>query len=185
MRTRAVFLLPLALSLLATSAGCKSREEKIKAAEETGRDLTEQKAGLLKGVGDGLQGEGKKASEALTKGASNVVKSGLQGAEKGFVELTPTLSEQLTSVGVKAERASMPLASEIADAAQRKRTLKVYLVLDKPFAGDITCIARDSENREVGRTKMAIKEDATGKNFLFKFDDPLVDLNLATQIELR
>jgi hypothetical protein len=186
MRTRSTLLVTLALYLLATSMACqKSREEMIQEAEAQGRDMTEKKAGILKGVGDGLQGEGKKASESVAKGASGVVKSGLQGAEKGFVELSATVAESLTGAGVKVERASIPTPSEIPDADKRKRTVKVYMVLDKPYAGDITLVARDSDGKELGRTKLAVKEEATGKNFLFTFDDPLVDLNLATHIELR
>ncbi|EYF05703.1 hypothetical protein [Chondromyces apiculatus] len=179
-------LLPLALVLLASSTGCKkTREQIIQEAEEKGREMTEEKAGIVKGVGDGLQGEGKKAGESVAKGATGVVKAGFQGAKQGIVELAPTISEQLTAAGVKIERASMPLAEEVPDAAKRKRSVKVYLILDKPFAGDITLIARDSGSKELGRTKMAVKEEATGKNFLFTFDDPLVALDLATSIELR
>lgn len=185
MRTQAL-LITVALGILLASPGCKkSREEMIQEAENQGRDLTEKKAGIVKGIGDGLQGEGKKASESVAKGASGVLKSGMQGAKEGFLELTLTASEQLTAAGIKAERASMPLEAEVPDAEKRKRSIKIYLVLDKPYTGDVTLIARDSANKELGRTKLAVKEEATGKNFLFTFDDPLVDLSLATSAELR
>jgi len=186
MRTQAL-VITVALGVLAASPGCKkTREEMIQEAEDKGRELTEKKAGIVKGVGDGLQGEGKKASESVAKGASGVLKSGMQGAKAGFVELSVTASEQLASAGIKVERASIVNDPKETDPGKRNRLVTAYLVLDKPFKGKITMIAKDSAGKELGRAKADVDEDeATGKNFLFAFLDPFADLELATQVELR
>jgi hypothetical protein len=168
------------LSLLTTAAafGCKTKEEILKAAEDKGQTLTETKARLVKGVGEGLQGEGKTAGEALAKGSAQVVRGVEEGAVEGFSAIPVAVSEALTTNGMKAERAA------IHRVDPKMPQIKVYLVLDKAYKGPLTLIAKSKEGKEVGRSKLEIDEQDTGKYFLFAFD-PLVDLSLASALELR
>jgi hypothetical protein len=165
------------LVVLATFA-CKSREEALNEAQEQGKFLAEKKARLVKGVGEALEGEGKAASEQLAKGSAQVVRGAESGVVEGFSAIPIATSESLTTIGLKAERAA------IHRDDPKTPQIKVYLVLDKAHKGDLTLIARNASQSEVGRSRISIDEPDTGKYFLFPFD-PLVDLSLASTLELR
>lgn len=168
----------LGLSALALLSACKSKEEVLKHAEEQGQLLAEKKARLVKGVGEGLQTEGKAAGEEVAKGAAVVARGIAQGATEGFNNLPLTITPELGAAGMKAERAAV--LREDAKTPQ----VKVYLVLDKPFKGELTLITRSKEGSEVGRSKLAVDEPATGKWVVFSFDK-LVDLETVTAVELK
>lgn len=61
-----------ALATLSLSA-CKSREEKLKAAEDEGNLLVATKAKLLKGAADAVKKEGKEAAESLAEGTETLI----------------------------------------------------------------------------------------------------------------
>lgn len=177
--TRTRFLLrAIAGALLVGTIACKSKEEVLKAAEEKGQLIAEKKARLVKGIGEGLQNEGKAASEALAKGSAQVIRGGASGAVEGFSNLPISVAEVLTMAGVRAERAAIHRDDPKVPA------VKVYLVLDKPYKGDLTLLASTQQGSEVGRSKISVDEQATGKYLVFSFD-PLVDLSIATHLELR
>jgi hypothetical protein len=159
-------------------AGCKTKEEILQAAEQKGQDMTEAKARVVKGVGEALEGEGKVAGEALAKGSAQVVRGIEGGATEGFAAVPITVAAELGAVGLKAERAALHRDDP------KTPQIKVYLVLDKPYKGKLTLVAKSKEGKEVGRSKLEIDEQDTGKYFLFAFD-PLVDLSLASSLELR
>lgn len=165
---------------------CKSKEEILNAAEAEGQLLAEKKARLAKGVGEGLQGEGKSASESVLKGVAQVVRGGVSGAVEGATDLPISAGPALTEAGLKAERAAIfedTPAGE--DAGARRHSIKVYLIFDKPFAGALNLIGRDTQGREAGRAKVEVAEkEPTGKYVVFAFD-PLVDLSTMAQLELR
>jgi hypothetical protein len=168
----------IALASVVLLTQCKSKEEILKAAEEKGEIMVEKQARLVKGIGQGLQNEGKTAGEQLAKGSAEVLRGVESGAVDGFSSMPISVSESLSGAGIKAERAA--LHREDPKSPQ----VKVYLVLDKPYKGDVTLLARSKDGKEVGRSKVAVDEPETGKYVLFPFD-PLVDLSIAASLELR
>lgn len=185
MNARVSLALVLTPVLVLAPLSCKSKEEALQAAEEKARFLAEEKARLVKGVGEGLEKEGKIAGEQLAKGAAQVVRGVEGGAVEGISALPISVAEALGAAGLKAERAALHREeARGAGHASPVPQVKVYLVLDKPYKGELTLVARSKEGKEVGRSKLAIDEQATGKYVLFSFD-PLVDLSIASDVELR
>ena len=155
---------------------CKSREERLQAAEDKGDLLVSEKARLVKGIGNGLDTEGSAASESLLKGAAKVIKSAGKGAVEGWTEVPLALDGTLTSKGMKVERIGLLTASN---------QVKAYLITEKAMEADLTMFLRDKEGRESGRSKLHFKEeDAVGKYVLFNFD-PLTDWTLVASAELK
>lgn len=184
MRTIASGLTLVVLGATLSLAACKTREEQLQAAENDGQFLAAKKSKLVEGIGKGLQVEGKKAGESLLKGATGVLKAGLKGAEEGLFALPVLATEELSQAGLKVERASMH-KEKGDDGEERYRAVKVYVVFDKPYKGELTLLARDDDDKELGRAKATVDEPkATGKHVVFAFDS-LVDLNLATKVALQ
>ena len=153
---------------------CKSREEKLKAAEEAGDLAVSEKARVVKGMGNALDKEGTGAGESIGKGAAKVLKSIGGGTMDGFNELTIETAPALTTAGLKAERAN------IAALDGKQNQVKVYVIFDKPFKGDLTLVLRDKANREAGRSKISVDEQVTGKYVLFPFDPMTEWMGVAT-----
>jgi hypothetical protein len=171
-------VLSLAALFAFALSGCKSKEEILQAAEEKGQLVTEKNARLVKGVGEALEGEGKVAGEQLAKGTAQVVRGIEQGVVDGASTIPITVLEGTGGGTLKAERAA------IHRDDPKTPQIKVYLVLDKPYKGPLTLLAKSKDGKEVGRSKLEIDEQDTGKYFLFAFD-PLVDLSLAATLELK
>ncbi len=171
-------LLVVAVAFTLSGCCCKSREEKLKAAEEAGDFAVSEKARLIKGAGNALDKEGTIAGESVARGAAKVLKSVGGGAMDGFNELTITTSPTLAGVGVKAERAG------IAAVDGKANQVKVYVVFDKAYKGDLQLILRDKNNREAGRSKISVEEPETGKYVLFPFD-PLTEWMGVVATELK
>lgn len=157
-------LLVVTVAFALSGCCCKSKEEKLKAAEEAGDLAVSEKARVLKGMGNALDKEGAGAGESLAKGAARVVKSMGGGAMEGFNELTIRTSDALKASGLKAERAG------IAAIDGKQNQVKVYVIFDKPFKGDLQLILRDKNDHEAGRSKITVDEPETGKYVLFPFD---------------
>src|SRR5262245_15529315 len=136
------------LAALIFGSGCKTKEEILQAAEEKGKDMAEAKARVVKGVGEALEGEGKTAGESLAKGSAQVVRGIEGGATEGFGALPITVSSELGGAGMKAERAA------IHRDDPKTPQVKVYLVLDKPYKGKLTLLAKSKDDKEVGRSKL-------------------------------
>src|SRR5687767_3980509 len=94
-------------SLFISALGCQTKEEILKKAEEQGQLVTEKKARLIKGIGEGLEKEGKAAGEQLAKGSAQVVRGVESGAVEGFSAMPIMIAESLVTAGVKAERAAI------------------------------------------------------------------------------
>src|SRR5688572_4300675 len=162
MYTRSSIACALMAAAFLTTA-CKSKEEALKAAEDEAQFMAEKKARLVKGVGQALEGEGKAAAETLAKGSAQVVRGVESGAVEGFSDVPIAVSANLASAGVKGERAAL-----LRDDPKKPK-VKVYLVLDKPYKGDLTLIGRTADDKEVGRSKISIDEPDTGKYVVFEF----------------
>lgn len=171
-------LLILSVAFALSGCCCKSKEEKLKAAEEAGDFAISEKARLLKGAGNALDKEGTVAGESVAKGAARVLKSVGGGAMDGFNELNITTSAALTTAGLKAERAG------IAAVDGKANQVKVYVIFDKAFKGDLQLVLRDKNNKEAGRSKVAVDEQETGKYVLFPFD-PMTEWMGVTSSELK
>src|SRR5688572_9893407 len=171
-------LLIIATAFALSGCCCKSREEKLKAAEEAGDFAISEKARLIKGAGNALDKEGTVAGESVAKGAARVLKSVGGGAMDGFNELNIKTSAGLTGVGLKAERAG------IAAVDGKANQVKVYVIFDKPYKGDLQLILRDKNDREAGRSKVTVDEPETGKYVLFAFD-PMTEWMGVTSSELK
>ncbi|MDP1915881.1 MAG: hypothetical protein Q8L14_06535 [Myxococcales bacterium] len=148
-----------------TSVGCKSREEKLQAAEDEGNLLVATKAKLLKGAADAVKKEGKEAAEALAEGGGEVVKGIGTGIEKGLKEVKLTPHESLAIGGLSATRATR---GEDGTAAH---TVTVYMTFEKAWTGAVELRAYDSADREVGRAKVELDEKESGAHYVdFVFD---------------
>lgn len=174
----ALLLILLILSfVLAPLAGCKSKEELLKAAEEEGRLLAEKKARMAKGVGEALKDEGAAAAEALGEGTGKVLDGVGRGLEKGLEAVEISTSDALLESKLHAERAGRHREGDAP-------AIKVYVVLEAPFKGTLSLVGRDGEGKEVGRSKVDLDEaSATGKYVVFTFDK-LTDLTQAKRFEL-
>ena len=62
--------------------------------------------------------------------------------------------------------------------------VKVYLVFDKAYKGDLQLILRDKNNKEAGRSKISVDEQETGKYMLFPFD-PMTEWMGVSATELK
>ena len=172
-------LLIIAFTAVSLSACCcKSREEKLNAAEDDGNLIVATRARLLKGVGEAVKKEGKEAAETLAEGGGEVVKGLGQGIEKGLMEVKFKPHESVASNGLGVTRTAR---GEQGTAAH---TITAYVTFEKGFAGTLEMRAYDSENREVGRAKLDTDEKEGARYMDFTFDER-TPLMTAGHVELR
>jgi len=161
-----LFLLPL--------GACKSREEKLKAAEEKGRDLVDTKARVAKGVGESLQTEGKAGAEAVSKGVGEVVKGVSKGFDASLQSVTVKVAAELGARGVQVTRAN-----------RKTQTISAYIITDQAFSGTLTLRALDDKGVEVGRAKTSYKATASDAAYAdFAFDER-TPMSAVQNFELR
>ncbi len=159
--------------------GCKSREEKLQAAEDQGNLLAASKARLVKGVGEALKNEGKEAAQSVTEGSGEVVKAVGAGFDKSMSQVKLAVHQELPPKGLGATRAARQ------DAAAARHSVTVYVTVDKPYKGPIELRAYDAANMEIGRAKVELDEkESTAKYVDFQFD-PRTPLLTADHFELR
>ncbi len=169
---------PLML-LLVGGCTCKSREEKLKEAEDKGNLLAATKAKVVKGVGDALKNEGKQAAESVSEGTGEVVKGLGKGLEKSLNEVKLAVASELGGKGINATRASRE------PSGAKQHVVSVYVVLDKPYAGPLELRAYGADKKEIGRAKVQVDEkEATARYVDFEFD-PRTPLLTADHFELR
>lgn len=167
----------LVFTCLAT--GCKSREEKLQAAEEQGNLLAATKARVVKGVGEALKTDGKEAAQSVTEGSGEVVKAVGAGFDKSLSQVKLAVHQELQPKGVGATRAARQ------DAAAARHSVSVYVTVDKPYSGPLELRAYDAANLEIGRAKVELNEkESTAKYVDFQFD-PRTPLLTADHFELR
>ncbi|HEX8704647.1 MAG TPA: hypothetical protein VF815_37790 [Myxococcaceae bacterium] len=159
--------------------GCKSREEKLQAAEDQGNLLAASKARLVKGVGEALKNEGKEAAQTVTEGSGEVVKAVGAGFDKSMNQVKLAVHQELSPKGVSGTRASR------AETAATQHSVSVYVTVDKPYTGPLELRAYDAANMEIGRAKVNLDEkESTAKYVDFQFD-PRTPLMTADHFELR
>jgi hypothetical protein len=167
------------LLLVVTLASCKSKEEKLQAAEDTGNTLAATKARLVKGVGEALQKEGKEAAEKVTQGVGEVVKGVGSGVEKGLLEVKLDVQKELGPKGLSATRATR------GDQGASAHAVSIYLVLEKPLKTSLELRAFDEQDREVGRTQVALDEAKSTARYVDFAFDPRTPLLTVKRFELR
>jgi hypothetical protein len=162
-----------------TLCACKSREEKLQAAENEGNLLVATKAKLLKGAAEAVKKEGKEAAETLAESTGEVVKGLGAGIEKGYKEVKLEAHESLAPQGLTVTRAAR---GEEGTAAN---TITVYMSFEKAWSGTVELRAYDVAGREVGRAKTELAEKASNARYVdFRFD-PRTPLLTATKFDVR
>ncbi|MDY7229281.1 hypothetical protein [Hyalangium rubrum] len=159
--------------------GCKSREEKLQAAEDQGNMLVSTKARIVKGVGEALKTEGKEAAQVVTEGSGEVVKAVGVGFDKGISQVKLAVHQELGPKGLGATRATR------AEAAAARHSITVYVTMDQAYTGPLELRAYDAANLEIGRSKVQMDEkSSTAKYVDFEFD-PRTPLLTVDHFELR
>lgn len=169
----------VAVAVLASGCLCKSREEKLQAAEEEGNLLAATKAKLIKGVGEAVKKEGKEAAETVVEGTGEVVKGIGQGLEKGLMAVKVKADESLATHGVAVTRAAR---GEQGTAAH---TVTAYVTFEKAFKGTLELRAYDATDAEVGRAKVEVDEKESGAHYVDFTFDPRTPLLTAPYTQLR
>lgn len=146
-------------------AGCKSREEQLKAAEDEGNLLVAKKAKLLEGGGEALKKEGKAAAEKLAEGGGEVFKGLGKGFDKSLTEVKLEVVPELAPKGLGATRAARRESG-------KTNVVTVYVTMEKAYTGPLELRAFDSEDKEVGRAKAEVDAKEGGAQYLdFEFDE--------------
>jgi hypothetical protein len=173
--------LPVLLAVAVSTSGClcRSREEKLKAAEEEGNLLVATKAKLLKGVGEAVKKEGKEAAEVVAEGTGEVVKGLGSGFEKSLKTVTVKADASLAPAGIAATRAAR---GEDGTAAH---TVTAYITFDKAFTGTLELRAYDAAEAEVGRVKVDVDEKESGAHYVDFTFDARTPLMSAPYVQLR
>lgn len=170
-------VMAVALAAGLALAGCKSREEILRAAEEKAKLEAEKKAHAAKGIGEALSGAGQEASEALGKGLGDVLKGAERGLRKSDL-LDVRVAEDVALLGLKVERGER----NCEDA--RKQVVQLYLVYDRPMTQPLELRAFDGAGKELGRSRATLKDAAAGASYLdFGFDER-APLSVARHVEL-
>ncbi len=150
--------------VLVTAISCRSREERNRLAEEKAQAQTEEKASMVKGVGEGLKNTGKKASESLAEGIGELYNGANEGFDKSLVKKDIRVcdsSKEWITVSRTEQQAS----------DTTNKNVSVYLVFEKDCKGKLLLKAYDSGANEVGRSTMEINEKADNAHYVnFAFD---------------
>lgn len=162
-----------------TVFSCKSREEKLKAAEDEGNLLVATKAKLIKGAAEAVKKEGKEAAEVLAEGTGEVVKGIGTGIEKGLKEVKLTATDTLAPLGLTATRATR------GEDGTRAHTVTVYMTFEKAWAGAVELRAYDTSDREVGRVKVDLDEKEANAHYVDFVFDPRTPLLTAGHFDVR
>ncbi len=158
--------------------GCKSREEKLQAAEEKGNLLTATKAKMVKGVGEALKHEGREAAEAVSEGTGEVVKALGAGFDKSLEQVKLTVSAPVAAKGISVTRAAR------SDSG-KTHAVSAYVKAEAAFTGPLELRAFDRDNQEIGRTRIEFDEKTPTARYVdFEFD-PRTPLLTADHFELH
>ena len=161
---RALAATSLALLML---AGCgKSREEELEAERSKGAEMVEDKAAMVKGVGQALQDDGKKAVAELSTGLGKMVSGVAEGVDRAK-EVAITADASATGLSLQTARAVMELGE-----SQGQNVLKAYVQCAKAAAGQLHLRAFDADGREVGRSNRVDEQfaDDDARYVRFEFD---------------
>lgn len=154
------------LSAICVLAGCKSREEQIEAERSKGAEMVEDKAALVKGVGQALQNDGQKAAAEITAGVGKVFGGVAEGVDRSYE----------AKIGVDASASGRQLKSEravrLGADGEKRDGVKVYVLSAQVFKGKLQLRALDSKGTEVGRSdKIDSELGADDASYIeFRFD---------------
>lgn len=154
------------LSAACALAGCKNREEQLEAERSKGAEMVEDKAAMVKGVGQALQNDGKKAAAEITTGVGKVFGGVAEGVDRAFeVRITVDASASARKLG--SER-----ALRLSVDGEKKDGVKAYVRSAETFSGKLQLRALDGKGVEVGRSdKVDSKFDADDASYVeFHFD---------------
>ena len=146
-----------------TLISCKTKEEKLKEAEEDGNEMVATKAKLIEGAGNALQNEGKSAIESATKGVGELVK----GANSGITEsldMSVVVSEPSFKVNFEDCKAEKKYGSD----ADKEKKVNIYLIAKNDFKGKLMLKAFNADKKEIGRSTLEVnikKDDAKYVDF--------------------
>ncbi|MDP5238929.1 hypothetical protein Q9Q94_05275 [Uliginosibacterium sp. 31-16] len=127
-------------------AGCKNREEQLEAERSKGAEMVEDKAALVKGVGQALQNDGKKAAAEITTGVGKVFGGVAEGVDRAH-EAKIALDASASGRQLKSERAVL-----LGADGEKKDGVKVYVLSAQAFKGKLQLRAVDGKGSEVGRS---------------------------------
>lgn len=172
-------LLPLLAAVSLSACLCKSRDEKLKGAEDDANLIAAMKARAVKGIGEAMKKEGTEAAKSVAEGGGDVIKGLGQGASKSLNELKITTHSELTAKGVTSSRATLD------DASSEGHKVSVYVAFEKGYVGQLELRVFDLEQREVGRAKAKVDEAESNAKYIDFSFDPHTPLRTADHLELR
>ena len=159
--------------LLVLLAGCESHEEKMANQEREAQEKGELLASAAKGAGNAMSGVGSQASEALSKGVTDMVSGVSRGVEKG-AEYPLSVHEALSAKGVAANLATRNLSNASAGSGDGglENSVSIYTTFDKDNEVVLQLRAYDSDGKEIGRSnKLPVRSEADEASYLhFVFD---------------
>lgn len=171
------FLILLA-SLVVLLSGCESHEEKMARQEKEAQEKAELLASVAKGTGNALSGVGSEATEALSKGVTDMVSGINRGVEKG-TEFPVSVNEPLSAKGVAANLATRNLSNTSAELGDggMENSVSVYVTFDNASETVFQLRAFDGDGKEIGRSnKLPVQVDedeGTYLHFVFDGQTPL------------
>ena len=165
-------------SFIVLLAGCESHEEKMARQEREAQEKAELLASVAKGTGNALSGAGSEATEALSKGVTDMVSGINRGVEKG-TEFPVSVNDSLSAKGVAANLATRNLSNTSAELGNggMENSVSVYITFDNASEMVFQLRAFDSDGKEIGRSnKLPVQVDedeGTYLHFVFDGQTPL------------
>ncbi len=160
-------------SFIVLLAGCESHEEEMARQEREAQEKAELLASVAKGTGNALSGVGSEATEALSKGVTDMVSGVSRGVEKG-TEFPVSVNESLSAKGVAANLATRNLSNTSTSSGEggMESSVSVYVTFDNASETVFQLRAFDKDGREIGRSnKLPMRVDADEGTYLhFAFD---------------
>jgi len=154
------------LSAACALAGCKNREEQLEAERSKGAEMVEDKAAMVKGVGQALQNDGKKAAAEITTGVGKVFGGVAEGVDRAYE------AKIVVDASASARKLGSERAVRLGADGEKKDGVKVYVLSGEAFKGKLQLRALDGKGVEVGRSdKVESTLDADDASYVeFRFD---------------
>jgi len=169
------FASAVAVSLVA----CSSHEEKVKEEHSEGKEMVEEKAAKVEGIGEGLKTSGKDAISALTEGIGSVVKGAEEGFDKGLTKINLKSDTSVSVYGMKIGKSGKYFSDSL-----QTNVVSVYTIFEENVDHDVVMVATDADKAEVGRSTVKVKEkEGTTKYVDFAFDKR-VNIDIVKEFKL-
>lgn len=136
-----------------------------KTAEEKGKEMADEKIGMVKGIGESLKAGGKQAAESMAHGAGNTVQ-GIGAGMEASSSIAFKTSAELAQSGLGVSRIQWDSTPDAANGV----VMNAYMNASKEAKGRATLFAYTKDNVEVGRTSHEINMaagSAAYENFTF------------------